>query len=61
MVKNCKSENIKNLIENNFNMQVIKDTNEEEELEKILNRFEELGIKTIVIKGMTLKEAYPQS
>ena len=59
--KNCKSENIKNLIENNFNMQVIKDTNEEEELEKILNRFEELGIKTIVIKGMTLKEAYPQS
>lgn len=59
--KDCKSENVKRKIQNDFNMQVIKDTNEEEELTKILNRFEEAGIKTIVIKGMTLKEAYPQS
>ena len=59
--KNCKSEDVKRIIQNNFNMQVIKDTNEEEELTKILNRFQEAGIKTIVIKGMTLKEAYPQS
>ncbi len=54
----CQSENIKQLIGADYHKQIIKDTNENLELENILNRFEEAGIETLVVKGVTMKEVY---
>ena len=59
--KNCQSEEIKNKIKQDFNHQIIKDTNENIELDHILNSFEEAGIETLVVKGITMKEVYPQN
>lgn len=58
--KDCQSEEIKNKIVCDFNHQIIKDTNETIELEKILNDFEEAGIEMLVVKGVTMKQVYPQ-
>lgn len=58
---NCKSEKIKKLILADYNRQIIKDTNENIELEQILNQFEENEIRTLVVKGILMKEIYPQN
>lgn len=58
--ESCQSEEIKGKIQQDFNHQIIKDTNENIELEHILNNFEEAGIDTLVVKGVTMKEVYPQ-
>ena len=57
----CKSENIKNKIINDYDAQILRDTNENIELDKILNEFEEENINTIVIKGAIMKYIYPQN
>lgn len=54
----CQSEKIKQLIVADYHKQIIKDTNENVELENVLNRFEEAGIETLVVKGVTMKEVY---
>lgn len=59
--KNAKSEEIKSKIVNDFNQQIIKDTNENLELEKILQQFEKKQIKTVVFKGILMKNIYPQN
>lgn len=58
---NCQSEKIKQLILEDYNKQIIKDTNQNVELEKILEAFEQNTIKTLVIKGIVIKEIYPQN
>ena len=58
---NCISEEIKNKIQSDFNSQVIKDTNERIELEKVLDKFEENNIETVVVKGIIMKDIYPQN
>lgn len=56
-----KSEKIKNEIEKDYSAQIVKDTNQNIEIEKILNAFEENNIKTLVIKGILMKDIYPQN
>lgn len=56
----CKNEEIRNKILSSYNIQIIKDTNENIELEQILNKFEEATIETLVVKGVTMKEVYPK-
>lgn len=55
------SEEVKSKIQADFNEQIIKDTNENVEFERMLNRFEETGIQMLVVKGFLMKELYPQS
>lgn len=57
---NCHLEKIKQLILEDYNRQIIKDTNQNVELERIFEHFEEAGIETLLVKGATTKEAYPQ-
>lgn len=59
-LKYAKSSEVKKKVLVDYNRQIIKDTNENIELEKILNAFEEAGIKTLVVKGVIMKEVYPQ-
>jgi len=59
--KNCQSERVKEKILADYNMQIIKDTNENIEFEQILKAFEEAEIETVVVKGATMKEVYPQN
>lgn len=54
----CQSERIKQLIWEDYNRQIIKDTNQNLELDKIFQQFEENGILTLLVKGATTKEAY---
>lgn len=58
--RNCHLEKIKQLILEDYNRQIIKDTNQNVELERIFEHFEEAGIETLLVKGATTKEAYPQ-
>lgn len=59
--KKATSKKIKELVLADYHRQIIKDTNENIELEQILQCFEESGVKTLVAKGVTMKEVYPQS
>lgn len=59
--KSCKSEKIRNEIEKDYNTQIVKDTNQNIEIEKILNTLEENKIKTLVVKGVLMKDIYPQN
>lgn len=59
--KQAKSEEIKAKIQGDFNQQIIKDTNENLELEKILEQFEAQQIKTLIFKGILMKTVYPQN
>lgn len=59
--KYCQSEKVKEKVLADYNTQIIKDTNENMELEQILGAFEEAEIETIVVKGATMKEVYPQN
>lgn len=59
--KYVNSDKIKQRILSDYNMQIIKDTNENVELEQILNEFEKADIKTLIVKGVIMKEVYPQS
>lgn len=56
-----KSEKIKNEIERDYSTQIVKDTNQNIEIEKILKAFEENNIKTLVVKGVLMKDIYPQN
>lgn len=57
----CQSEKIKNLVVKDYHEQIVKDTNENIELKKILQEFETAGIKTLLVKGVLMKQMYPQS
>lgn len=57
----CHSENVQKAICADYNGQIIRDTNENIELENILNHFENARIETLVVKGVTMKEVYPQT
>ncbi len=59
--KNCKSEEIKTKVYNDYTTQIVKDTNQNIELEKILNILEENKIKTLLVKGVLMKDIYPQN
>lgn len=59
--KYCKSEKIRNEIYQDYTAQIIKDTNQNIENEKILNTLEKNNIKTLVIKGILIKDIYPQN
>lgn len=57
----CHSEKIKQLVLEDYHRQIIKDTNQNVELTKILDVFEQNGIRTLVVKGVVMKENYPQN
>lgn len=57
----CQSELIKQSVSKDYSRQIIKDTNQNVELEKILEAFERSKIKTLVVKGIVMKEIYPQN
>lgn len=57
---NGKVEKIRKLVLASYHTQIIKDTNENIEIEQILNKLEEEKIDTFIIKGITMKEVYPQ-
>ena len=59
--KYCKSEKIKTEIYKDYTTQIVKDTNQNIEIEKILNTLEENNIKTLVVKGVLMKDIYPQN
>lgn len=59
--KYCKSEKIKAQIEKDYNTQIVKDTNQNIEIENLLNTLEENKIKTLVVKGVLMKNLYPQN
>lgn len=59
--KYCQSEKVKNKIDQDYTSQIVKDTNQNIEIEKILNAFEKNKIKTLVVKGMLMKDIYPQN
>lgn len=59
--KNCKSEKIKDNIYKDYCEQIVKDTNQEIETEKILNALDKNNIKTLVVKGTIMKNIYPQN
>lgn len=59
--KNSKSETIRNQIAQDYSTQIVKDTNQTIEIEKILNAFEENHIKTLIVKGAVIKDIYPQN
>lgn len=59
--KNSKSEAIRNQIAQDYIAQIVKDTNQTIEIEKILNAFEENHIKTLIVKGAVIKDIYPQN
>lgn len=59
--KYCQSEKIKNLIDQDYTTQIIRDTNQNIEIEKILNLLEQNKIKTLVVKGILMKDIYPQN
>lgn len=56
--KDCQLGRIKQLILEDYHRQIIKETNQNLELEKILQHFEENGIVTLLVKGATTKEAH---
>lgn len=57
----CKSEKIKTQIDNDYTTQIVKDTNQNIEVEKILGTLEKNNIKTLVVKGVLMKDIYPQN
>ncbi len=59
--ENCQNEIIKARIQADFNQQIIKDTNENIEFYRILDEFEKVQIKTLVVKGFLMKDVYPQN
>ncbi len=59
--KYCKSEKIKNQIDQDYTTQIVKDTNQNIEIEKILTTFEKNKIRTLVVKGALMKNIYPQN
>jgi len=59
--KYCQSKEVKNLINQDYTAQIVKDTNQNIEIQKILNAFEKNKIKTLVVKGALMKNIYPQN
>lgn len=59
--KHAKSEKIKDKIYEDYVAQIVKDTNQNIETEKILNTLEKNNIKTLVVKGVLMKNIYPQN
>ena len=54
------TDSMKNKVQMDFNKQILKDTNQSIEFENLLNKFEQLGIKTLIFKGFLTKSLYPQ-
>ena len=59
--KYCQLETIKNQINQDYTTQIVKDTNQNIEIEKILNLLEKNKIRTLVVKGVLMKNIYPQN
>lgn len=59
--KQVRSQEIKNQIYQDYTIQIIRDTNQNIELDRILNEFENNHIKTLVVKGAIIKDIYPQN
>lgn len=57
----AKSEKVKQEIAKDYTAQIVKDTNQNIEIEKILNMLENNHIKTLVVKGVLMKDIYPQN
>lgn len=57
----CKTEELKKQIDNDYISQIVKDTNQNIEVEKILSTLEQNNIKTLVVKGVLMKDIYPQN
>jgi len=55
------SQEVKSRVRADFNQQIIRDTNENIEIESVLKTFEDNGIRTLVVKGFIMKEIYPQN
>lgn len=60
-INNCNSEEIKEKIKSDYNMQIAKDTNQTFELDNLLNKFEKNNIKVVLLKGVILKNIYPEN
>ena len=58
--KKCESQEVKQAIINDFNRQIIRDTNFNLEAKNIFEQFEKNKIDTVLVKGITMKEIYPQ-
>lgn len=59
--KYCKSKKVKAEVYKDYTTQIVKDTNENIEIEKILNILEENNIQALVVKGAIMKNIYPQN
>ena len=59
--KNCQNEKLRKLTEDDYYRQIMRDTNENLELENMLNEFEKAEVETLVVKGITMKEVYPKN
>ena len=59
--KDCQSQAIKEEINQDYTSQIVKDTNQNIEIEKLLYRLEQNNIKTLVVKGVIMKDIYPQN
>ena len=59
--KDCQSQAIKEEINQDYTSQIVKDTNQNIEIEKLLYRLEQNNIKTLVVKGVIMKNIYPQN
>lgn len=59
--KYCKSQAIKEKIDQDYSAQIVKDTNQEIEVEKLFYALEQHNIKTLVVKGVLMKDIYPQN
>lgn len=60
-INNCKSEKIKEKINIDYNLQIAKDTNQTFELDNLLDKFEKNDIKVVLLKGVIIKDIYPEN
>lgn len=60
-INNCKSEEIKEKIKFDYNMQIAKDTNQTFELDNLIDNFEKHNIKVVLLKGIIIKNIYPEN
>lgn len=59
--RNSQSQTIKEKINQDYTNQIVKDTNQNIEVEKLLHRLEQNNIKTLLVKGVIMKDLYPQN
>lgn len=55
------SQTVRNVLENEQRMQILKETSQLFEVEKVLQEFEKAEIKNVPLKGYFMKHIYPQT